>query len=411
MEGGGAMDEQLLRRCEEFAGHLTALTGVDGCVVDAAASAIVWPAPEPRFCEGCSHPRCQALQTCLYGVSEAGRWGGQYVYYCPLGLVFVSAAVMEEGGALAGGLIMGPAVMGDLQDTLSELGDGEMTGRVSALPQIDPARVSHLAAVLKAGAEAASGSVAGHVEGILRYEQDKLLSAIYSARDRLTSGHWENAYPIEYEKQLRQAVIAGDKQGAQRLLNELLGHIYCSDDFDLNRIRPRVIELIVVLSRASIDAGADSREIFLYNDVYMQQINKFSDIEELSVWITGVMHRFIQHSFDFAQIKHSDVVFKAMEYIRQNYDRKLSLDDIAQHVYLSRSYLSSLFREEAGQTLFSYINQVRVEKSKLFLMDPSISLAEAAALCGFEDQSYFTKVFRKMTGLSPKQYRDRITAK
>jgi YesN/AraC family two-component response regulator len=143
----------------------------------------------------------------------------------------------------------------------------------------------------------------------------------------------------------------------------------------------------------------------------MQQINDFSDIEELSIWITGVMHRFIQHSFDFAQIKHSDVVFKTMEYIRQNYDHKMSLDDIAQHVYLSRSYLSSLFREETGQTLFFYINQVRVEKSKLFLMDPSFSLAEAAALCGFEDQSYFTKVFRKHTGLSPKQYRDRMNVK
>lgn len=405
------MNEQLLKRCTDFAAHLSALTGVDGCVLNTSDVTLIWPDDSPRFCENCTHKKCRAASTCLYGVSEAGRWDGRYVYYCPLGLVFAAAAVMEDGGSVAGGIVMGPVVMGEPQDTVSELPEADMAEKVASLPQMDPSRMRHLSHVLKSGAEAAAGCVTGHVEGILRYEQDKLLSAIYSARDRLTSGRWENAYPIEYEKQLRQTVIAGDKQGAQRLLNELLGHIYCSDDFDLDRIRPRVIELIVVLSRASIDAGADSREIFLYNDAYMQQINKFSDIEELSVWITGVMHRFIQHSFDFAQIKHSDVVFKAMEYIRQNYDRKLSLDDIAQHVYLSRSYLSSLFREEAGQTLFSYINQVRVEKSKLFLMDSSVSLAEAAALCGFEDQSYFTKVFRKITGLSPKQYRDRSTAK
>lgn len=402
------MNEELTRRCSEFSLHLSALTGIDGGYVDTLSAD---QDTMPSFCRGCICARCTAVNTHLYGVSEAGRWDGQYVYYCPLGLAFTAAAVMEEGGSVAGGIIMGPAVMGDPQDTLSELTEPAMADAVAALPEIDPSRMRHLGHVLKSGAEAAAGCVAGHVEGILRYEQDKLLSAIYSARDRLTSGHWENAYPIEYEKQLRQTVIAGDKSGAQRLLNELLGHIYCSDDFDIVRIRPRVIELIVVLSRASIDAGADSREIFLYNDAYMQQINRFSDIEELSIWITGVMHRFIQHSFDFAQIKHSDVVFKAMEYIRQNYDRKLSLEDIAQHVYLSRSYLSSLFREEAGQTLFSYINQVRVEKSKLFLMNPSSSLAEVAALCGFEDQSYFTKVFRKITGLSPKQYRDQLTAK
>jgi len=400
-----------MKRCQDFAGHLSALTGVDASVVDVSAGGVIWCSAREKFCDGCTHQKCQAASTFLYGVSEAGRWSGRYTYYCPLGLVFVSAAVMEEGSGIAGGVTMGPLVMGELQDTLLELSEQEMADKVASLQQFEPGKVRNLSHVLKAGADAAAGCVAGHVEGILRYEQDKLLSAIYSARDRLTSGKWENAYPIEYEKQLRQTVIAGDKQGAQRLLNELLGHIYCSDDFDLNRIRPRVIELIVVLSRASIDAGADSREVFLYNDAYMQQINHFNDIEELSVWITGVMHRFIQNSFDFAQIKHSDVVFKAMEYIRQNYDHKLSLDDIAQHVYLSRSYLSSLFREEAGQTLFSYINQVRVEKSKLFLMDPSISLASVAAMCGFEDQSYFTKVFRKITSLSPKQYRDRITEK
>ncbi len=410
------MNEQLLKRCMDFTEHLSALTGIDGCVIQSEEAALLQKCEQgiPSFCRGCTSARCQARSTHLYGLSEAARWSGEYVYYCPMGLLFAAAAVPEESGEAADGIVMGPVVMGDLQDTLPELTQQEkeaMTEAVSALVQMDPSRVRHLSAVLKSGAQAAYGSVVSHVEGILRYEQDKLLSAIYSARDRLTSGRWENAYPIEYEKQLRQTVIAGDKQGAQRLLNELLGHIYCSDDFDIERIRPRIIELIVVLSRASIDAGADSREIFLYNDTYMQQINDFSDIEELSIWITGVMHRFIQHSFDFAQIKHSDVVFKAMEYIRQNYDRKLSLDDIAQHVYLSRSYLSSLFREEAGQTLFSYINQVRVEKSKLFLMDPSISLAEAAALCGFEDQSYFTKVFRKHTGFSPKQYRDRTTVK
>ena len=405
------MNGELLKRCVDFAGHLSGLTGVDAGVVDISSGGLVWCSSDKCFCEGCANKKCQHQSTFLYGVSEAGRWSGRYTYYCPMGLVFGAAAVMEEGGSVAGGVVMGPVVMGELQDTLSELIDEEMAAKIAALPQLEPARMRNLSHVLRSGAEAAAGFVAGHVEGILRYEQDKLLSAIYSARDRLTSGKWENAYPIEYEKQLRQTVIAGDKQGAQRLLNELLGHIYCSDDFDLSRIRPRIIELIVVLSRASIDAGADSREVFLYNDAYMQQINKFSDIEELSVWITGVMHRFIQNSFDFAQIKHSDVVFKAMEYIRQNYDHKLSLDDIAQHVYLSRSYLSSLFREEAGQTLFSYINQVRVEKSKLFLMDPSISLASVAAMCGFEDQSYFTKVFRKITDLSPKQYRDRITAK
>ena len=85
--------------------------------------------------------------------------------------------------------------------------------------------------------------------------------------------------------------------------------------------------------------------------------------------------------------------------------RELSLEEIARHVYFSRSYLSSLFKNETGSSLFAYINRVRVEKSKVLLLDESISLLDVAALCGFEDQSYFTKVFKKLVGVSPKRYR------
>ena len=214
------------------------------------------------------------------------------------------------------------------------------------------------------------------------------------------------AYPIEYEKRLQTFIRSRDKTSAREMLNELLGHIYCASDFDLTMIKARVLELVVLLSRATIDAGADIQEIFLSNTNYFHEIEQFDSLEELSVWLTGIMHRFINYSFDFTQVKHSDVVYKVMEYVKKNFSKKISLEDVARHVYLSRSYLSSIFKEETGQSLFSYINQVRVEKSKLYLLDNNVSLVDVAALCGFEDQSYFTKVFKKETGLSPKKYRD-----
>ena len=73
---------------------------------------------------------------------------------------------------------------------------------------------------------------------------------------------------------------------------------------------------------------------------------------------------------------------------------------------MSRSYLSKLFKDETGYSLFSYINHVRIEKSKELLLNDTISLVDVAGLCGFEDQSYFTKVFKKETGISPKRFRD-----
>ncbi len=398
------MDKDLYKRSREYAGHVAALCGVACGVLDAQQRAFRAAEPGERFCEGCGCARCEELNTHLYGSSEAYRWNGQYIYYCPVGLVFAAASLSEENGGQAGSLVAGPLLMENAEDVLTEMPDA-LRERAQRLPVFSPPMVTHLAEVLRACAAYAAGLPHGGAGGFI-YEQEKLLTAIYSAREKQQADQAVPAYPIAYEKQLQSLIGSHDKAGTRVMLNELLGQIYCSCDFDLETIKSRVVELVVVLSRATIDAGADMQEIFLFNNNYFHEIEQFTSLEQLSVWLTGVMHRFINYSFDFTKVKHSDVVYKVMEYVKQNFHRKISLDDVARTVYLSRSYLSCIFKEETGQSLFSYINKVRVEKSKLYLLDNAVPLVDVAALCGFEDQSYFTKVFKKETGLSPKKYRD-----
>lgn len=390
------MSDAPMDGCLEYTRHLSALCGLEGCALDAVARAFVGEAP--AFCRACSLARCQMLHTHLYGLNEAYRWNGQFVYFCPLGLTFVAAAVPDADGALCGGMVLGPFLMGEKQDALAALAEERLAAQAESLPVLPPARVTHLAAVAAATGCAAALPQGARI-GALDRDQESLLNAMYEAREAQT-------YPIEFEKRLQRLVAMHDRQGAQSLLNELLGHIYCANHFDVQRIRPRILELIVLLSRAAIDAGADVSESFLSNEAYLRQLETFTSIEQLSFWLTGVMRRFMQRSFDFAQARHSDAVYKAIQYLREHYAQKVTLEDVARHVYLSRSYLSALFKEETGRSLFTYLGQVRVEKSKLFLLDARVPLAQVAALCGFEDQSYFTRVFKRATGLSPKKYRD-----
>ena len=397
------MEDKLCERCSEYAAHFAGLSGISCSVLDMGQRRFCAEWPEGRFCEGCH--RCEEMNTHLYGCSEAYRWNGKYIYYCSLGLVFVASSVSDDTGALAGGVIAGPLVMGELPDTLEELSDPALRDAVTALPVLTTTRVNHLAEILAA----TTGYIAGlpHSRaGSFVYEQEKMLNTIYTIRDQQTEDESAINYPITYEKQLHDLICSRDKNGAQELLNELLGHVYCASNFHLETIKTRVVELVVLLSRATIDAGADIREIFLFNTNYIHEIEQFTSLEELSVWLTGIMHRFINYSFDFTQVKHSDVVHKVMDYVKSNYSKKITLDDVARHVYLSRSYLSSIFKEETGDSLFAYINRVRIDKSKMLLLDSAVNLVDVASLCGFDDQSYFTKVFKKATGVSPKKYRD-----
>ena len=128
--------------------------------------------------------------------------------------------------------------------------------------------------------------------------------------------------------------------------------------------------------------------------------------EESSKFYRAMLHLYVDYSFDFNEIKHSDTVYRAMEYIRSNFSRKITLEEIASYVHLSGSHLSGTFHKETGQTISAYINHVRIEKSKQLLAATQATIAEVAALCGYEDQSYFSRVFRQGTGLSPKRFRE-----
>lgn len=93
-------------------------------------------------------------------------------------------------------------------------------------------------------------------------------------------------------------------------------------------------------------------------------------------------------------------------YIDAHYQHKLTIQDIADHVHLSVNHIAGLFKKETGQTIFDYITSVRISTAKQLLDNPIYKIYEIADRTGYPDANYFTKVFKKYTGLSPKEYRD-----
>ncbi len=316
-------------------------------------------------------------------------------------MVFAASSVSDERGRLAAGLVAGPILMGEAEDYVAQ--GAMLADRLELLPVFSTGRVNDLAetmALLTAGISGRAHSVMGSAV----YEQEKVLGELYSVRQQFEGPGY--SYPIETEKKLQAMIYRRDKKGSQELLNQLLGHIYFVAEYDLEIMKARALELAVVISRATIEAGADLNEIFVCNESFIREIENLRSVEDIGAWLSALLHRFIDYSFDFSQIKHSDVVFKAAEYIKSRFADKITLDEIAEHVSLSRSYLSRIFKEETGESLSAYVNKVRIDKAKLMLLDKDCALVDVVSLCGFEDQSYFTKVFKRLVGVSPKRYRE-----
>ena len=212
-------------------------------------------------------------------------------------------------------------------------------------------------------------------------------------------------YPWRLEKLLVQAISQRDETLAKELLNILLVNIYYYSKEDMQIMKTRIIELVVLLSRSAIDGGADGDEVLKQNHRYMENIQALETLDSLNKWLTAVLENFLGYMLNFSGIKHTYTISEVKSYVHENYSQKLTVEDIANHVYISKSYLSRIFKEETGDSLTVYINKVRIEKSMTFLADKSLTLIDISNMVGFDEQSYFTKVFKNIIGMSPGKFR------
>lgn len=193
-------------------------------------------------------------------------------------------------------------------DTIGMFENADFCKSVSELPVWDTSKVRYAEEILSAVAASVSGSAQSRY-GIYVYEQEKMLSELYEIHDELRKDSDDSAFLIRSEKELNSLIANKKKDGAQKLLNEILGYIFFTGKADLSTIKARLIEMLVLLSRSAIDAGAGIQEILLFNEGNIKQIEEISSIEDMSAWITVIMHRFIHYSFDFSSVKHSDIMY------------------------------------------------------------------------------------------------------
>jgi len=371
------------------------------------------------FCNAythCSGQKVNCRQSHLYGSENALRFGGKYTYFCPLSLTHFAAPILIDG-VVRGALIGGPVLLIDREEYLvdeilknSSINDDDaekMKKVISRIPHISPQRVTALSEQLLATASMLSDiNVHTFAEEQMSNSQQSHISE-YIHHLKSMGGGAESTYSIDKEKELLRLISKGDKKGAQKLLNEILGELFFTTGQNFEIIKSRVLELVVLLSRAAMDGGANVEEIFGLNFNYLKEINQFRSIEPLCNWLTRIMVRFIDFVFDLEKIKHADAIYKSIQYIQEHYTEKVTLDEVAREVYLSSAYFSKIFKEEMKISFKNYLNSLRIDKSKVLLSNSDIQLIEIAGMVGYEDQSYFSKVFKKLTGISPGKYRER----
>lgn len=367
-------------------------------------------------CEVCSvvqKDKTQCMQTHAYGMTEAERFGGKYIYFCPMGLTcFVSPIVGQIGSSAK--ITVGPFRMVDIEDYITydleckqNLSDAQIQVLLPILqhiPYVSPAKVNSFS-ILLFMAVGFMNNVSATNRIMDNQNAQFVQGQISEYILELKGGENLPRYPLETEREMLASIVDSNKPKAQRLLNELLGHILFFSGGDFARIKTRIYELLVMISRSATDAGTSPEYAFQLTHEFFSSAQDVQNIDGLCFMLTHVMNQFVDSVFTYTDIKNIDVINKALQYMRRNYAQKVTLDQVAQMVHLSPTYFSKVFSKELGCNFNKYLNILRIEKSKKLLLFDHMKLSEVATMVGFEDQSYFTKVFKRMTGISPHQFR------
>ncbi|WP_066689129.1 response regulator [Christensenella intestinihominis] len=103
--------------------------------------------------------------------------------------------------------------------------------------------------------------------------------------------------------------------------------------------------------------------------------------------------------------KYKDIIQRVLRYLQENYASDIGLNDAAEQVQLTPSYLSSLFKQYYGKSFLQCLTNLRIEEAKRLLKDPEQKIADIAVKCGFSNSKYFDKIFKKQSGYTPTEFR------
>ena len=155
-----------------------------------------------------------------------------------------------------------------------------------------------------------------------------------------------------------------------------------------------------------LNAASDDFTEFSYT--FLERLNKLGTPEEAQICLSELVIKCIDRINKSGTNKKRKIVEKALEYINYQYKEPISLNDIADKLYLNASYFCKIFREETGESFTKFLMKLRVDKAIELMNDPTLKIYEIANLVGYEDVQYFTRIFKTISGVSPVQYREKI---
>jgi AraC-like DNA-binding protein len=338
---------------------------------------------EKNNCLYCEE-RGACAATHINALRESHRSGESQTYTCELGFIFWTSPIYLNGRFI--GALLGSG--------FSDNGD-ERSKSLAELMHICVKSLSF------------GSDVSGQGNDRWAKQQPDILARMEEIKKQCPAGSAQPEYPLDKEQKMLEALREGNTETGKKTLNEILAALVLAGHNNFGYIQYRAIELAILLSRIGINSGFSLKTLLENDSRNLSAIQKAKNIEEIAEVLGRIVDDLAGQVHCYQKMQHASSLRKAERYIQENFSRKISLEEIAGVSGFSAPYFSTIFKRETGENLSTYLSRLRVEKASALLIGTNLPLNTIANTCGFEDQSWFSKIFKTHTGMSPRRYRKR----
>lgn len=163
--------------------------------------------------------------------------------------------------------------------------------------------------------------------------------------------------------------------------------------------------MLIEVYRSSKLRGIDIFQDLDNETAIREMILKLDTLSEIEALLVEKINMFFQYS---DALNDSSTINKIYKYIHTYYsDDSLSINKISEYTHFAPTYACSLFKDKTGKTINQYITEYRIEKSKILLRDMKLNVSDIGSMIGYSNTGYFTKLFKKITGVTPSEFRER----
>jgi len=196
-----------------------------------------------------------------------------------------------------------------------------------------------------------------------------------------------------------------------------VAHLYYADNelpwtiYWIHFAGPGADALVQQLQHYKTFTGFGEEKKVIFDRVYNRLERGFS--RENMIYSNLCFHQYLaEFVYSDKQLEENDKpgkdkIEEAIDFMRNNIEKALDLKEIAQAIYLSPSYFSALFKKKTGSSPIDYLNQLKIQETTQYLLFTNLRINEIALKIGISDPYYFSRLFAKIMGISPRKYRDK----